>query len=203
MNTQFTATTKTIAIAMGLSLALVVAAQNTKAPSTAAPAAHGQPMVGTQDGAAKGKLTDADFVAMATQSGLTEIEVSQLAVEKSQSPKLRKFAQRIVKDHTAANTQLKQLATESRIPVPAQLDPAHQQEVDKFKQLSGRDFDSAYIAQMKKDHDTVVGLFDNAAGQSDLNVQLRVFANKNLPALRKHQDFAHKLSDTPPKTAQN
>lgn len=203
MNTQITATTKTIAIAIGLSLALVVAAQNTKVPSTAAPAAQGQPIVGTQDGAAKGKLTDADFVSMATQSGLTEIEVSQLAVEKSQSPKLRKFAQRIVKDHTAANTQLKQLATESRIPVPAQLDPAHQQVVNKFKQLSGSDFDSAYVAQMKKDHDTVVGLFDNAAGQSDLNVQLRVFANKNLPALRKHQDYAHKLSSTPPKTAQN
>jgi hypothetical protein len=49
---------------------------------------------------------------------------------------------------------------------------------------------------MKKSQDTTVALFDNAAGEPTLNVELRVFANQTLPALRSRQKNTHTLIET-------
>lgn len=159
---------------------------------------------GPMDSAAKVQLTDQSFVEKAALGGMGEVEVSKLAVEKTSNKKIKKFASTMVSDHEKSNIKLKQIATTNRLSLPSALTADQQKLLAELKSLSGESFDRAYVDIMKKDHDTTVGLFDNAAGEAKLNPELRVFANQALPVLRGHQKTAHALisTNTKPKKAQ-
>lgn len=148
------------------------------------------------DSSAKEKLTDSSFVEKAAQNSLAEVQAAKLAIDKSQNKKIKQFAQRSLKEHTAASDNLKQVASANRLELPAGVTAEQKKMLDQLQQLSGSEFDTTYASMMKKNYDTTVGLFDNAAGEPSLNAELRVFANKALPTLRKQQKQAHGLIDT-------
>src|SRR5262245_38225061 len=77
--------------------------------------------VGTT-GAADVSGGDKDFVKDAANVNLGEVELGRLATEKASDPEVRKFGQMMIADHTVSEEGLKALATESHIPVPANVD---------------------------------------------------------------------------------
>lgn len=148
------------------------------------------------DSAAKARLNDASFVEQAAAGSMAEIEYSKLAMKKTKNAKLRSFAEQMVKDHETAGIKLKQIAETRRVPVPKTLAPEQQKTLAELQGLTGAQFDRTYINVMKRDHDTTVGLFDNAADETGLSDDFRNFATQTLPILRMHQQHAHALSDT-------
>src|SRR5262249_47368589 len=116
----------------------------TEAPATESPepsaAASPHQQEATGDGATSGKhmasapnSTDPQtFVKKAALGGMTEVEASKLAVSKAQDPQVRAFAQKMVKEHTAANDELKSLADKKGWTVPSSLDAAHKAVVQKL-----------------------------------------------------------------------
>lgn len=136
-------------------------------------------------------LSDESFVKKAAVAGRAEIELSKLALEKTSTPQIREFAQRMVKDHTAAATELKTIAQSKNIAVPSELDKEHEQTAEKLRNLNGADFDAAYVDAMQKDHEKAVNLFTAAAADEKLDKQLQQFASKTLPILRGHQHDVH------------
>src|SRR5688572_18355972 len=58
-----------------------------------------------------------DFVEEASAKGLAEIESSKLALEKTTSVEVRKFAQTMIEDHTKANQELTTLARTKKLDV--------------------------------------------------------------------------------------
>jgi putative membrane protein len=89
---------------------------------------------------------------------------------------------------------LKQLANSNRQPIPATLSGEQKKILADLNSLSGDDFDRSYVDLIKKNHDTTVALFDNAAREATLNADFRVFANQTLPLLREHQKHSHALA---------
>ncbi len=154
--------------------------------------------VAPTDSSAKEKLTDSSFVEKAALGSLAEVEMSKVAASKTTNKKIANFAKAMIKDHAQANTKLKQLASDHRLPVPSALSGEQQKMLTGLQSLSGDDFDRTYVDIMRKDHDTTVALFDNAAGEATLSPDLRVFANQTLPLLRGHQKHAHALMNTAP-----
>jgi putative membrane protein len=152
--------------------------------------------VAPQDHEAKEKLKDDTFIAQAALNGMAEVEISKLAAAKATNPKLKKYATAAVKDQTANNLKLKQIAAQNRLDIPEKLQPQFVKMINELNSLSGAEFDKNYINLMKKSQDTTVALFDNAAGEPTLNVELRVFANQTLPALRSRQKNTHTLIET-------
>jgi predicted outer membrane protein len=63
---------------------------------------------------------DANFVKEATAGGMAEIELSKIA-EKTENPEVNRFAQRMVHDHTAANTELAGIADGLNVETPKRL----------------------------------------------------------------------------------
>ena len=135
---------------------------------------------------------DEDFARKAAVGGKTEIEASKLALQKSSDERVRKFAEQMVRDHTRAGEDLKAAASQEGISLPAELDSAHKQAVDKLKALSGAQFDAAYKAQMLQDHKDTVAMFEKEAKAGGTPIE--TFASKTLPTLKNHLKMAQDLA---------
>jgi len=133
----------------------------------------------------------ASFVTKAAQGGLTEVAVSKAAEASSQDPKVKQFAEQMVRDHSKANDELASLAKSKGLQVPTSLDAEHQAIVQKLSNKKGADFDAAYGKQMKEDHAKTVALFQAATKTSDPD--LAAFAKKTLPTLTEHKHLAGEL----------
>lgn len=76
---------------------------------------------GTTGTQAKVTPSERTFIRKAAEGGVAEVQLGQLAQQKASSPLVKDFAQRMVTDHTKANDQLKQLATEEGVNIPDKL----------------------------------------------------------------------------------
>lgn len=124
---------------------------------------------------------------------ITELTVSRMAVSKGATRATRDFAAMMVKSLITINKQLSAAAAPSGTTVPDKADQIHNEVASKFETISGADFDQSYIGFMRQDHDAMVALFENAAGEQSLSEELRDFATKTLDTLRNHQLLAHNL----------
>jgi putative membrane protein len=131
--------------------------------------------------------TDADFYTKAGYAGIAEVELSKLALTKSQNAEIKKFAQKMVDDHTKAATALQDLATKKGKVLPADMDSSHKSTLEKLKGLSGADFDKAYVDAMVEDHEDAVDLFENES-EDGTDADSKAFAAKTLPTLKSHLD---------------
>jgi putative membrane protein len=137
------------------------------------------------------KVTAADFVAKASEAGTAEVELGKLASQKGTSPAVREFGQRMVTDHTKANSELEGIATKKSLTPNKMVNAEHKKAMEDLHGKSGKEFDAAYAAQMVKDHNEAVALFTAASSLSD--PELAGFASKTLPTLRDHQSMAKQL----------
>jgi putative membrane protein len=135
-----------------------------------------------------------DFVTIAAQSDMLEIASSKLALTKSDSAKTKTFAQKMIDDHTKTSTELKGLETsgKAQVSVPAGLDKAHQEKLDKLAKLEGKDFTKQYNGMQVSAHKDAVSLFERYGKEGD-NADLKAFANKHLPHLQEHLKMAQDL----------
>lgn len=131
------------------------------------------------------------FVEKAAQDGMTEVELGKVALDKSKDPVVRNFAQRMVTDHTRANTELAALAKSKGIDAPKKLDAEHQAMVRKMEAHDGATFDAEYSKHMNLDHTKAVSLFEAASKSEDAD--FASFAKKTLPTLKEHKQLASKL----------
>ncbi len=154
-----------------------------------------EPVTGSEDHKVKNKLTDSAFVQNSAMMGMAELAISRQALKKGATKATRDFATMMVKSLTAMHKQLHAAAAPSGISVPDKLDPTHAEAVSKLAATPGSDFDQNYIGLMKQDLDSMVALFENAAGEQSLSEELRNFATKTLDTLRNHQLLAHNLAE--------
>lgn len=147
---------------------------------------------GDQGGMAGMSSRDRDFVMDTAMSGLMEVEVGRLAAQQGSSDAVKQFGQRMVDDHTQANTELTTLATSKGITLPTALDDKHREQVTKLSAMSGADFDRAFAKMMLKDHEKAVSDFEKQSTRGS-DADLKAFASKTLPTLQEHLTMARAL----------
>jgi putative membrane protein len=141
------------------------------------------------------KLTDGqtDFVLKAAIGSMTEIEASTLALQRSENPKVKQFAQMMVTDHTKASTELARIAKSKGLALPGTLPATEKKKMDALNDTQGNDgFDRQYMMMMVSDHAQTLTLFELAKTYSDKEIQN--FASKSLPMLQMHAKHANELS---------
>jgi len=156
-------------------------AQNPSSPNPApAPA---------QTAAAKNNTSFSDFdkkfIQKVSADGVGEVQLGQLALQKAASDDVKKFAQRMIDDHTKANQQLQQIASASGVPIAQQPNAGIENVKQQLSAVSGQAFDQYYMAIMLQGHDNAVAEFmhENQVGQ---NTDLKNFASSTLPVLDEH-----------------
>ena len=70
---------------------------------------------------------------------------------------------------------------------------ADYQAIQRAQTLNGADFDQAYLSDMAGDHIQAVNEFETAS-QNLTDEELKKFADKTLPTLRKHSEMAQELN---------
>ena len=160
------------------------------APSTAAQSAKGS----GSDDAKGGKLSHGDrsFIEDAAKGGMMEVQAGQVAQSKATDPAVKDFASTLVQDHTKANDELKQIAESKGVQLPTKLDWTQGHELKKLKGEKSKDFDREFAQHEVKDHQKDVKKFEKAS--RDLkDPDLKAWAEKTLPDLKKHLQMAQQL----------
>ena len=137
--------------------------------------------------------TDRQFMDKAAQGGMAEVELGQLAQQNGQSTEVKEFGKRMVDDHTKANDQLKQLASQKGVSLPTSLDAKDQATRERLSKLHGAEFDKAYMRDMVTDHKKDVAEFKHES-MSAKDPDLKNFAAQTLPTLESHLQQAEKVA---------
>jgi putative membrane protein len=177
-----------LAAASSLTLAAAAPAQ-AQAPK---PAPEPAPIAAPMPKAPAGPTTaaasaDSVFVAKAAEAGAKEVDLAKLGAAKATNTDVKAFAQRLVQDHTAVNTELAALAKSKDLKIRASAKP--QTELAK---LSGAAFDKAFVALMVKEHEAAIALFEGES-RDGRDAEVKEWAAKQLPALREHLTQAKSL----------
>lgn len=128
---------------------------------------------------------DAAFYKKAAEGGIAEVELGNLAQQKSHNQSVKDFGAMMVKDHSAANDKLKTLAASKNMTLPSHPSAMEEASKTKLKALSGDTFDKSYIKGMIKDHEEDIAEFKKEAA-SGQDPDARAFARDTLPTLETH-----------------
>lgn len=146
---------------------------------------------------------DQGFMRKAGESGMLEIQASELAAQKSQHPEVTRYAEMMIKDHTAVDKELKALAESKGFTLPIELEGDKRDLIENLRQLEGPSFDEEYAEEVAVDaHEDAVDLFEDAADDAD-DPDVKAFAAKHLPALKKHLEMGERLKDAVDETDRN
>ncbi|HEV7745215.1 MAG TPA: DUF4142 domain-containing protein [Pyrinomonadaceae bacterium] len=145
----------------------------------------------TQMQSMQSSLSDDDrtFMMEAATGGMAEVELGRMAATKGQNAKVKRFGQRMVRDHSKANAELKQLAMRKGVTLPTELPQEQMSEKEKLSNFSGADFDREYMMMMVADHDKDVTAFEEKSSNA-ADPDLKKFVTKTLPTLKVHQRLA-------------
>jgi putative membrane protein len=149
----------------------------------------------TEGGKTMKPVTPESFASQAAIIGKAEVELGQIALKNTQDAGVRKYAERMVKDHSAADKKLQAIAAKENLQLPQSLDAEHASLKTKLQSLKGEDFDRAYVSAMSKGHDKAIALFESASQQPQMPDELKQFAASTLPTLEQHKEMAHSLHE--------
>ncbi len=128
---------------------------------------------------------DRHFMMKAAQGNVAEVMTSQLALKKSQSRSVRETADRLIREHSAANARLKQIAGGKRIKLPNRPDPMQRAVYNRLAKLSGPAFDRAFMGAQIRAHLNAISLHQSEvrAGKDEAAV---AYASETLPRIQDH-----------------
>ncbi|WP_337181011.1 DUF4142 domain-containing protein [Shinella sp.] len=134
-----------------------------------------------------------DFVRLAAQSDLFEIESSRLAVERSDGP-VKAFAEKMIQDHEKTSAELKQALQGAKLDIapPAAMSDEQKETLEELRKLQGAEFSEEYIDDQVDAHEDAVDLFKRYGEEGD-NPTLKAWAAATAPHLQQHLDMAKGL----------
>ncbi|HVY84987.1 MAG TPA: DUF4142 domain-containing protein [Caulobacterales bacterium] len=151
-------------------------------------------------GANAAGLNDAQIAHIAYTAGAIDITAGQQALNKASDPKVKAFAEEMIRDHKAVND--KALALVKKLGVTPQ-DNATSQSLSKtaaaklaeLGKLSGADFDRGYIENEVAYHKTVNGALKDTLIPNAQNAELKSLLETGLTLFTAHQEHAETLAN--------
>lgn len=131
------------------------------------------------------------FALSAATGGMMEVEAAGLALKRSKSKTVKDFAEMMQDDHKLANDELKKIADAKGLQLAQTLPEEMAGHISEMNSLEDRAFDVQYMRMMINDHAKTMQLFTDGSRLAD--PELRAFALKTLPVIRKHYESALKI----------
>jgi putative membrane protein len=132
------------------------------------------------------KMQAQPYVMAAGKSDLYEINSSQIAVDKSQNPAVKRYAQMLITHHQKTG-----LAP----PPPPALDPGATASINELQSAAPGDFDRIYLGQQVPAHQAALDLH-KSYGKGGDQAPLRTSAKKAVPIVQQHLTAAERMLKT-------
>ena len=142
---------------------------------------------------AEAKVQADPYVMAAGRSDLYEINSSQVALQKTQNPAIRRFANMLITHHQKTTAATLKAARQARLtPTPPMLDPGATASITELQTATPADFDRIYLAQQVPAHQAALDLHQSYGANGD-QAPLRASARKAVPIVRQHLEAAQRL----------
>jgi len=147
--------------------------------------------------AAPSALDDATIVAIFDAANTYDIDAATLASKKATRQDVRDFAAMLIKAHTDARQQGRNLAKKLHVtPTPPAVNPleaSHDSAMKRLRALDGAAFDRAFLDNEIAYHKAVIGAVQTTLLPAIRNAQLRALVIRLAPVFQQHQAAAEAL----------
>jgi putative membrane protein len=163
-----------------------------QAPSQQQPGQATNPANGMTNGSAA-SFGDQAFVRQVFESDAAEVQLGQLAQQKSQSPDVKQLGQKMAENRAKLDEQLKPIAQQLSVEMPKKPSKKQKELVAKLEALSGPQFDEEYLKAVAKDNQKDVKNFQSEAGAAQ-NPNLQQAAKQDESILAQHQQSVEQIA---------
>ena len=143
-------------------------------------------------------VTDPQIAAIVVAANTVDIKAGELAQSKTTNPKIKQFADTMVRDHTAVNKAAVELVTKLGVTpeeneTSGSLTSSGEQTRERLGGLTGKEFDIAYIDNEVTYHATVIKALDDTLIPNAKNAELKALLIKVRPSFVTHLQHAEQL----------
>ena len=145
--------------------------------------------------------TDPQIAMIAVTADNVDIDAAKLAASKTSNPKVKDFANLMIRDHTSVNKKATDLAKKLNI-TPEESDTSRTLKSDgdntleKLRGLSGAAFDKAYINNEVTYHESVAKVVDDTLIPNAKNAELKSLLESARPIFVSHLNHAKELQSS-------
>ena len=173
-----------------MKLTLLATLAATAALPVAASAQMSQPMSSGQsmasDPSMMASMSPSDYVMQAGASDMFEMTSSRLVLASTKDPKVRQFAQMMIKDHTTSTKQVMAAAMKDKVKTaPPKLNSMQADMVAQLRAAKGADRDSLYMQQQAQSHQMALQLQQSYAANGTAP-NLKMTAGMIVPVVQNH-----------------
>lgn len=148
--------------------------------------------------ATRSPVTDPQIAAIVVAANTVDIKAGELAQSKTTNPKVKQFADTMVRDHTAVNKAAVELVTKLEVTpeeneTSRSLTSSGEQTRERLGGLTGKEFDIAYIDNEVTYHATVIKALDDTLIPNAKNAELKALLIKVRPSFVTHLQHAEQL----------
>ena len=171
-----------------------------KAPGTEPEAAAAAPATTQSRTLRQSSLNDRDVAAIFLAANNTDVSYAQVALAPGRTPNtdVLDFARRMLSDHSGLNRSAMDLlsttgivARDNTISLDFRDESAAKR--DTLRELSGRGFDSTYMANEVRYHTTLLSAIDSLLLPATKNAELRALLTRVRPAVAAHLEHATRV----------
>lgn len=150
------------------------------------------------EGPSPADLNDLEIAHVAYTADLIDIRYAHLALAKSKNAKVREFANTMIRDHEAVNTQalalLEKLGAQAQDNfLSKQLNTQADQLVEEMSGLSGKEFDKRYAENELAYHQAVNDLVGGSFIPNIENPEVKALFQQALKIFKVHEKHAEKM----------
>ncbi|MFY0483044.1 DUF4142 domain-containing protein [Flavobacterium sp. PLA-1-15] len=140
------------------------------------------------------KEDDSQYLVDAAETDLKEIEIGKLAQQKGTDAEVKAFGKKLVDDHTKSWNELKAVAEQKQITLPAAITEEGQDDYNKLNEKTGHDFDKKFAEMMVDGHKKALDKAQKASEKAN-DAEIRTWAAAKIVSLTAHRDHAQMLKD--------
>lgn len=146
-----------------------------------------------QDATKGEQQEESNYLVDLANTGLTEYELSKVAVDRATNPAVKAYAKDLVIQHAADEKDLRAMAQQKNLTLPTTLSRGSQDKLaDLVDEKTGKDFDKKYIQQLQTINDKAIGDAKGIRDNTESNA-MKAFINKILADDQTHKEKADKL----------
>jgi putative membrane protein len=152
-------------------------------------------------GASAQGINDAQIASIVVTANQVDIDAGKLAQSTSSNAEVKKFAERMITDHTGVNKSAVDLVTKLKVtpqdnPTSRSLKAGGEANLANLKTLKGVAFDKAYIDHEVAYHEQVLDAVDKTLIPNAKNEELKALLVKVRPAFVAHLEHAKMIQSS-------